>query len=80
VPEEPQAGQTYVQAVAVLGKPEADVLAEILSKKGFHTLVAAGPNDKTFRVLVGPAKDTEVGKLKGDLEQLGFKGAFPKKY
>lgn len=78
---EPQAGQTYVQAVAVIGKPEAEVLAEVLSKKGFHTLVASGPNDKTFRVLVGPAKDpSDVGKLKGDLEQLGFKGAFPKKY
>jgi cell division septation protein DedD len=77
---EPIPGQIYVQVLA-LGKPEAEVLADVLAKKGFHATVAPGPNDRLFRVLVGPVKDAgDAGKIKGDLEQAGFKGAFPKKF
>jgi cell division septation protein DedD len=78
---QPQPGQTYVQVTAV-GKAEADVLAEVLARKGFRTLVAAGPNEKLFRVLVGPAKDiNEVAKLKTDLEAAtGLKNTFVRKY
>jgi cell division protein FtsN len=76
---QPQVGQTYLQVLAV-AKPEADVLAEVLAKKGFHALVAPGPNDSVFRVLVGPAKDSaDAVKLKSDLEAAGFK-PFIKKY
>jgi len=76
---EPQVGQMYLQVLAV-AKPEADVLAEVLVKKGFRAMVAPGPNDKVFRVLVGPAKDTaDAGRLKVDLEAAGFK-PFLKKY
>lgn len=76
---EPLVGMTYLQVLAV-AKPEAEVLAEVLSKKGFRALVAPGPNERVFRVLVGPAKDaTDIGKLKTDLEAAGFK-PFVKKY
>jgi len=76
---QPQIGQTYLQVLAV-AKPEAEVLAEVLAKKGFRALVAPGPNDKVFRVLVGPAKDaSDTGRLKTDLEAAGFK-PFVKKY
>ena len=76
---QPSAGQTYLQVLAV-AKPEADVLAEVLAKKGFRALVAPGPNEKVYRVLVGPAKDaSDAGKLKTDLEAAGFK-PFIKKY
>ena len=76
---QPSAGQTYLQVLAV-AKPEADVLAEVLAKKGFRALVAPGPNEKVYRVLVGPAKDAgDAGKLKTDLEAAGFK-PFIKKY
>jgi cell division protein FtsN len=76
---QPQIGQTYLQVLAV-AKPEAEVLAEVLAKKGFRALVAPGPNDRVFRVLVGPAKDaTDTGRLKSDLEAAGFK-PFVKKY
>ena len=78
--EQPIPGQIYIQVLAV-AKPEAEVLVDVLAKKGFKAMVAAGPNDKIFRVLVGPAKDAaDAGKLKGDLEQAGFKLAFPKKF
>ncbi len=77
---QPIPGQIYIQVLAV-AKPEAEVLVDVLSKKGFQALVAPGPSDKIFRVLVGPAKDAaDAGKLKGDLEQAGFKLAFPKKF
>lgn len=70
---QPQEGHTYLQVVAV-AKPEAEVLAEVLAKKGFRAFVAPGPNDKLFRVLVGPAADiNDVGKLKSDLEAAGMK-------
>jgi cell division septation protein DedD len=70
---EPQVGQTFLQVSAV-AKPEAEILTELLVKKGFHAIVAPGPTDKLYRVLVGPAKDTaELGKLKADLELAGFK-------
>jgi cell division septation protein DedD len=77
---EPQPGQLYVQVLAV-PRAEADVLADVLRKKGMATLVAAGPNERLFRVLVGPVKDAaEAVKVKSDLEQAGFRDAFPKRY
>ena len=70
---QPQPGQMFLQVSAV-AKPEADILVDLLTKKGFHAMVAAGPNESLYRVLVGPAKDTtDLGKMKGDLEQAGFK-------
>jgi cell division protein FtsN len=70
----------YVQVLA-LDKAPAEVLADVLAKKGFHSMVVPGPNEKIFRVLVGPAKDSaEAARLKGDLEKAGFKEAFPKRY
>jgi cell division protein FtsN len=75
---EPQAGQTFLQVSAV-AKPEAEILTELLVKKGFRATVAPGPSDKLFRVLVGPAKDNaELGKMKGDLELAGFKSIIRK--
>ncbi|HYZ83057.1 MAG TPA: SPOR domain-containing protein [Bryobacteraceae bacterium] len=76
----PQPGEMYVQVLA-LAKPEAEVLVDVLSKKGFRAVVAPGPNDRLFRVLVGPAADqNELAKLRNEVEAAGFKGAFPKKY
>lgn len=70
---QPTPGQTYLQVSAV-AKAEAEVLNDVLIKKGFRAMIAPGPTDKLFRVLVGPAEDaTNLGKLKGDLEQAGFK-------
>ncbi|HUS07549.1 MAG TPA: SPOR domain-containing protein [Bryobacteraceae bacterium] len=76
----PEAGSTYVQ-VRALGREEAEVLAGVLTRKGLKAIVAPSPNEKIFRVLVGPVKDAaEYARLKGDLEQAGFKDAFRQKY
>jgi cell division septation protein DedD len=70
---QPQPGQTFLQVSAV-AKAEAEILTELLVKKGFRAVVAPGPTDKLYRVLVGPAKDTaDLSRIKGDLEQAGFK-------
>jgi cell division protein FtsN len=70
---QPQAGRTYLQVVSV-ARPQADALAEVLAKRGFRAFVAPGPNEKTFRVLVGPAADIDdASKIKSDLEAVGMK-------
>jgi len=70
---QPEAGRTYLQVVSV-ARPQADALAEVLAKRGFHAFVAPGPNEKTFRVLVGPAANIDdVSKIKSDLEAVGMK-------
>ena len=70
---QPPTEQTFLQVSAV-PKAEAEILAERLMKKGFQAMVAPGPSDNIYRVLVGPAKDTaELDKMKSDLELAGLK-------
>jgi cell division septation protein DedD len=70
---EPEPGRTYLQVVSV-ARPQADALAEVLAKRGFNAFVAPGPNEKTFRVLVGPAANIDdATTLKGKLEAVGMK-------
>ena len=78
---QPQPGQLFVQVSSMLAQPEAEILVEVLGKKGFRAIIAPGPNEGRYRVLVGPLMDAgDAGRVKSDLEQAGFKGAFPKKY
>ena len=71
---------TYVQVVAV-DMEGANSWVGTLRGKSFSAMVAPGPNDKIFRVLIGPIKDKEaLAQTKIDLEKLGVKGAFVKKY
>ena len=66
--------------VSAVARPEAELLVDVLVKKGFRAAVARGPNELLYRVLVGPASsDTELAKTKGDLEQAGFK-PIPRRY
>lgn len=70
---------TYWQ-VAAVKRPEAELLVEMLTRKGFLARLAQGPND-LFRVLVGPAPDTAaLSKLKSDLEAAGYKQPLVRKY
>jgi cell division septation protein DedD len=70
---EPQPGQTFWQVSAV-ARPEAELLVDVLTRKGFRAMVAPGPNEQLFRVLVGPSQDSsDLGKMRADLEQAGFK-------
>jgi cell division septation protein DedD len=81
MPEEPVAGQTYVQVVAVQ-RAEAEIFMDVLGKKGFHAIYAPVPDKPDmFRVLVGPFKDASaIGQARTDLEQAGFKNTIVRKY
>ena len=70
---------TYLQ-VAAVGKPEADLVSEVLGKKGFKAYVLAveGKPD-LYRVVVGPVKaGAEQSRTMDDLKSAGFK-PFPRK-
>jgi cell division septation protein DedD len=67
----PQSG-TYLQ-VAAVDRGVAEVFVEVLRRKGFQGTISNGPNEDTFRVLVGPVKDaTSLAQVKADLQAAGF--------
>jgi hypothetical protein len=70
----------YWQVVAT-ARPECEIIAEALTKKGFHALVAPGPREGVFRVLVGPFKDSaSQAQLRTALEAADFKNPIVRKY
>ena len=75
---EPPKGSFFLQ-VAAVGRAEADVVAKVLQGKGFAMWIAPTDKEKIFRVLVGPIQKSDQGKIRGDIEALGFK-PFPRAY
>jgi hypothetical protein len=53
---DPEMGKVYIQ-IAAVERGMAMLLAEGLRSHGFDSFVAPGPNDKVFRVLIGPLPD-----------------------
>jgi hypothetical protein len=53
---EPEIGKVYIQ-IAAVERGMSTLLAEGLRSHGFDSFVAPGPNDKVFRVLIGPLPD-----------------------
>jgi cell division septation protein DedD len=71
---DPATGETYLQLVAT-ARAEADVMVDVLKKKGFHAIESPVPNKEGWmRVLVGPIADGAVNKIRADLESSGFPG------
>lgn len=53
----PRTGTTYLQ-VAAVSKDEAETVADVLHRKGFHAHAVPKPgNTKIYRVIIGPVKD-----------------------
>jgi len=76
---EPSGGQ-YWQVVAT-SRPDAEIIAEALGKKGFHVVLAPAPRDGIFRVLVGPLADASTqAQTRTGLESAGFKNPILRKY
>jgi cell division septation protein DedD len=76
---EPAGGQ-YWQVVAT-ARPDAEIIAEALGKKGFHVVLAPAPKDGVFRVLVGPLGDASTqASTRTNLESAGFKNPIIRKY
>jgi len=71
---QPVAGDIYLQLVAT-AKAEADVMVDVLRKKGFKAMAVQHPEKPAlYRVLVGPLPDGQVNKTKADLQSAGFPG------
>jgi hypothetical protein len=76
---EPPAGD-YWQVVAT-ARPDAEIVAEALTKKGLHAIVAPAPREGIFRVLVGPLADSSTqAQARTQLEAAGFKNPIVRKY
>jgi hypothetical protein len=70
----PASGETYLQ-LAATAKAEADIMLDILHKKGFKAIATQIPDRPgLFRVFVGPMPDTDVNKTRSDLQGAGFPG------
>jgi cell division protein FtsN len=70
----------YWQVVAT-ARPDAEIIAEALTKKGFHALVSPAPKEGVYRVLVGPLKDAPAqAQTRTELEAAGFKNPLMRKY
>jgi cell division protein FtsN len=79
-PPAPAAGQTFLQVVAGR-RPDAEVVAGVLKKKGFSTVIVPSPTEGVFRVLVGPFADAgAVTEARKNLEKAGFDKAIARKY
>lgn len=71
---------SFWQVVAT-SRPDAELIAETLGKKGFHTAIAPGPNPAIFRVLVGPLNGkADKAETRVRLESAGFKNPYERTY
>jgi len=76
---EPLPGAVYIQMGAV-DKGMAMVFAAGLRKYGFDGFVAPGPNEKIFRVLIGPLPDPDsFRRAKAAVDALDL-GTFARRY
>jgi cell division septation protein DedD len=70
----------YWQVVAT-ARPDAEIIAEALAKRGFHAVLAPAPKEGIFRVLVGPLEDASTqARTRTSLEAAGFKNPIMRKY
>jgi len=75
----PKNGSVYIQMGAV-EKGVAVIFAEGLRKHGLTAFVAPGPNDKIFRVLIGPLPDPAAYiKAKDTVDKIGL-ATFARKF
>jgi cell division septation protein DedD len=76
---QPIQGVIYIQMGAV-EKGIAEIFAEGLRKRGFASFVAPGPNERIFRVLIGPFRSQEEYQAsKASLDGMGL-ATFARRY
>ncbi len=70
---EPQPGQLFFQ-VAAVQRGVAEVCVEYLRRQRFDSQYTDGPDEQSYRVLVGPLRDSdEIRQLRARLGKLGFR-------
>jgi hypothetical protein len=67
----PKPGDAYLQ-VGAMGSPYAERWVGVLEQHGYHPLVAEGPNNEIYRVLLGPFGAAEVQDAETKLRQAGI--------
>jgi cell division protein FtsN len=77
----PQNGQEYLQ-VAAVGRDEAEAVADVLHKKGFHAHAVPKPgNVKIYRVIIGPIRDAgDLSSTRDALRRTGFREVIVQRY
>jgi len=76
---QPAPGQTFLQ-VAATTRPEAEVLRDLLAKRGFRSTIAQVPGQELYRVLVGPLNGADdLAANRSKLQAAGFK-PFTRRY
>jgi cell division septation protein DedD len=77
----PQTGQTFLQ-VAAVSPDEAEAIADVLRKKGFHAHAVPKPGTaKIYRVIIGPVRDaSELNSTRASLRNTGFREIFVQRY
>lgn len=78
----PEPGQMFLQ-VAAVGRDEAEAVADVLHKRGFHAHAVPKPgNAKIYRVLIGPLKDAaDLSATREALRQkAGFREVITQRY
>jgi cell division protein FtsN len=67
---------TYLQ-VAALKRSEAQTVAKILNRKGFHAQISPKAGTSFYRVLVGPVRNAgELNATRAALKNKGFREVF----
>jgi cell division septation protein DedD len=77
----PPAGTQYLQ-VAAVGRDEAEAIADVLHKKGFHAHAVPKPgNNKLYRVIIGPLHDAgDLSSTRDALRKTGFREIIVQRY
>ena len=76
---EPKPGERYLQ-IGAYGPTFTRGFVEELKDQGFHPVVAAGPTEDVYRVLIGPLDAASIESIQAQLGQAGITGVMPRKY
>ena len=76
---EPKQGERYLQ-IGAYGPTFTRGFVEELKDQGFHPVVAAGPSEDVYRVLIGPLDVASLESTQAQLERAGITGTMPRKY
>ncbi|MCS7026853.1 MAG: SPOR domain-containing protein [Bryobacteraceae bacterium] len=76
---DPVSGKSYLQVVATT-RADCEIVVDVLKRKGFPAIITPGPNEKLFRVLVGPLEDSAaIARTRAELEKAGFQKPYLRK-
>ena len=75
----PKAGERYLQ-LAAMGPSYTDSYVTSLEGKGIHPLVAPGPSENIYRILVGPFSDQKALERQQDLLETSGIHPMPRVY